>query len=140
MIRTIILHVLIMLLFASVVLALPAGSAFGADIRMEVFYLPHRPAMAVVDKVEDVATEFNHVVFKKYSFADPAAEKLIKKYTLQEHMPVAIFINGENSFTVNGQKVRLRNFPKGDAFVPTFAGEWDYGDVRAILEELSGGK
>jgi hypothetical protein len=140
MIRKIIQHILITFLFAAVVLALPVGSAFGADIQIEVFYLPHRPAMEVVSKVENVAAEFNIIDLKKYSFDDPGAEKLLKQYDLREHMPVAIFINGENSFTVNGQMIRLRNFPKGEAFVPMFAGEWDYADLRAILQEMSGGK
>jgi len=133
-------HILIKFLFAAIVLALSVGSASGADIQMEVFYLTHRPALEVVRKVENVATEFSNVVLKKYSFDDPAAEKLLKQYDLREHMPVAILINGENSFTVKEQKIRLRNFPKGDAFVPMFAGEWDYADLRAILQEMSGGK
>ena len=140
MIRKTIRQILIKFMFAAVFLALPLGTAFGADIQMEIFYLPHRPAMEVVGKIENIAAEFSSVVFKKYSFDDPAAEKFLKKYGLRDHMPVAIFINGKISFTVNGQKIRLQNFPKGDAFVPMFAGEWDYADLRALLQEMSGGK
>lgn len=114
--------------------------ARAADIEMEIFYLPHRPALNVVDKVEKQAAEFANVTLHKYNFQDPANKKLLEKYGLKEHMPVAIFINGKDHFTVNGNVVKLRNFPKGDSFVPTFSGQWDYPDLRAILNSLSGGK
>lgn len=116
-----------------------AAPARAGDIELEIFYLPHRPAIVVVDKVAQVAAEFKEVVLKKYSFEDRAAAKLLQKYQMTDHMPVAIFINGRDSFTVNGRPMRLINFPKGDAFVPMFAGEWDYPDLRAILKELAGG-
>lgn len=109
-----------------------------ANTLIEVFFLPHRPALAVVSEIEKVAAEFNNMAIKKYSFKDPDVGKLLEKYHLTGHMPVAIFINGRNSFTVNGQKLSLRNFPKGNAFVPMFAGEWDYSDLRMILQKASG--
>jgi hypothetical protein len=111
-----------------------------AEIEMEIFYLPHRPAMTVVGKVEQVAGEFAQVIVRKYSFDDPQSRQAIHKYHMTEHMPVAVFINGSDSFTVDGRALRLRNFPKGDAFVPMFAGEWDYADLRAILVGLGGEK
>ena len=133
-------HAVLLFSIAAVFLVLIAQSACGADMQMEIFYLPHPPAMAVVDEVEKVAAEFDNIVISKYSFDDPSVEKLLQKYNLTGHMPVAIFINGRNSFTVNGQKIALRNFPKGNAFVPTFKGEWDYADLRVILQQISGGK
>jgi hypothetical protein len=139
MIRRTILYTVMIFSFVTI-LALQSLAAYAADIQMEIFYLPHGPAQAVVSEVEKVAAEFKNIAINKYSFEDPATEKLLKKYNLTDHMPVAIFINGQNSFTVNGQKISLRNFTKGNAFVPMFAGEWDYADLRVILQEISGGK
>jgi hypothetical protein len=116
----------------------PAKPVLAADIAIEIFYLPHPPAMAVVTKVEQVAGEFIDVSIKKYSFDDPNSRKMVEKYRLTDHMPVAVFINGQDSFTIDGRVLRLRNFPKGDAFVPTLAGEWDYADLRRILAGLAG--
>jgi hypothetical protein len=109
-----------------------------AEIEIEIFYLPHPPAMAVVGKVEQVAGEFADVTIKKYSFDDPKSRKMVEKYHLTDHIPVAVFINGKDSFTIDGRVLRMRNFPKGDSFVPMFAGEWDYADLRAILAGLAG--
>lgn len=122
------------------VLFFQAAPARAAAIELEIFYLPHRPAMVVVDKVERIAAEFKNVVVRKYSFEDRDAARLLKKYQVTDHMPVAVFINGRNSYTVDGRVLRLRNFPKGDSFVPMFAGEWDYADLRAILAGLTGEK
>lgn len=133
-------HAVKLFLLTTVFLVYAAQAACAAAIHLEIFYLPHRPALAVVSEVEKVAAEFNNIVIDKYNFDDPDIDKLLKKYSLTEHMPVAIFINGQNRFTVNGQQVSLRNFPKGNAFVPMFAGEWDYADLRIILQEISGGK
>ena len=140
MIRRKLHHTVLLFSLVTAFMALIAHSACGADIQMEIFFLPHPPAMAVVDEVEKVAAEFDNIVITRYSFDDPSSEKLLKKYDLKGHMPVAIFINGQNSFTVNGQKISLRNFPKGNAFVPMFKGEWDYADLRIILQQISGGK
>ncbi|MBI5556109.1 MAG: hypothetical protein HY885_00565 [Deltaproteobacteria bacterium] len=112
--------------------------AQAAAIEIEIFYLPHPPAMAVVDKVEQVAGEFAKATINKYSFEDPKSRKMMEKYHLTDHMPVAVFINGKDSFTLDGRTVKLRNFPKGDPFVPMFAGEWDYADLRVILAGLAG--
>ncbi len=127
--------------FFVLALFLHAGQVMAGNTTLiEIFFLPHRPALDVVTKVEKIAAEFDNMVIKKYNFNDPAAKTLLKKYNLTGHIPVAIFINGQNTFTVNGEKIILRNFTRGNAFVPTFAGEWDYDDLRVILQKISGAK
>lgn len=130
------------ILFALIVFlpACQAESSRAAAPVVEIFYLPHRPALAVVAKVEAVAAEFSGVEVRKYSFEDAVGRRLAAEYGLTEHMPVALFINGRDRFTVAGRALSLRNFPKGDAFVPMYSGEWDYPDLRAILGELGGGR
>ena len=130
-----ILSLMVLLCLAFAWKTVPARAG---DIEMEIFYLPHRPALNVVDKVEKLAAEFSNVTIRKYNFDDPSSKRLVEKYRLTEHMPVAIFINGKDRFSVNGHELRLRNFPKGDSFVPTLSGEWDYPDLTAILTRFSG--
>ena len=114
-------------------LLVQAASAHAADILLEVFYLPHGPAMAVVSEVEKVASEFPNLTLKKYDFEDTANRPVIVLHKLTAHMPIAIFINGKDTFMIGGKTLTLRNFPKGNAFVPMFAGEWDYPDLRTLL-------
>lgn len=127
--------------FFAMALFFQAGQTLAEDPTLiEILFLPHPPAMAVVSKVEKVAAEFNNIVIKKYNFEDPATKKIMKKYNLTGHMPIAVFINGQNTFTVKGEKISLRNFTRGNSFVPMFAGEWDYDDLRLILKKIDGAK
>ena len=121
-----------------VLLVFQAGPARAAEIALEIFYLPHRPAMEVVKKVEKIAGEFAGVTIRAYDFENPESRAAIDSHHLTEHMPVAMFVNGRDDFTVENRTVLLRNFPKGDSFVPMYAGEWDYDDLRAILTGLAG--
>lgn len=119
-------------------LVFQVGWAKAAEIELEIFYLPHRPAMEVVKKVEQIATEFAGVTVRKYDFEDPGSRTAIESHHLTEHMPIALFVNGRDGFNIEKRTVLLRNFPKGDSFVPMFEGQWDYADLRAILAVLAG--
>lgn len=103
---------------------------------IEIFYLPHPPAMAIVDKVEPIIAQFPDFKVVKYNFEDPASKDKVAEYNLVNHYPVAIFIGGKNSFTVDGTTVSLLNFPQGDAFIPSFEGQWTYEDLKKILNSL----
>jgi len=107
------------------------------NILVEIFSLPHRPSLAVVSKLEQYLAPFTDITLHTYSFDDPKSKELVDKYNLHAHMPVAIFINGKNTFTVNGKTMTLINFPKGDSFVPSFEGSWRYQDVVSILRDMS---
>lgn len=104
---------------------------------VEIFYLPHAPAQAIVDKIDQIIAKYPNYTVKKYDFDDPANKQKIKDYNLVNHTPIAIFIGGKNSFTVNGKTISLSNFPKGDAFIPSFEGDWSYDDLSGILASQS---
>jgi|GEM_PF-2075092 len=103
---------------------------------IEIFYLPHPPALAIVEKIEPIIAEFPNFKVIKYNFDDPASKKKVAEYNLVNHYPVAIFIGGKNSFMVDGNAVSLLNFPQGDAFIPSYEGVWTYEDLRKILTSL----
>jgi len=103
---------------------------------IEIFYLPHPPALAIVQKVEPIIAEFPNFKVVKYNFDDPASKNKITAYHLINHSPIAIFIGGKNSFTINGKTVSLINFPQGDAFIPSYEGSWTYEDLKTILSDL----
>ncbi len=104
---------------------------------VEIFYLPHPPAEAIVRKVEPIIAEFPKFTVKEFSFDDPQAKSLIDKYNLTEHMPIAIFIDGKDVFTLGDKSIELKNFPKDDAFAPSYEGGWSYENLRAILKTLN---
>ena len=118
----------------------PSGIATSYQVTpqtVEIFYLPHPPAVAIVKKVEPIIAEFPKFQVKEFSFDDPGAKSVIEKYNLTEHMPIVIFIGGKDTFTVGDKSIELKNFPKGDAFAPSFEGGWSYEDLRAVLKTLN---
>jgi len=116
------------------------ATAMAASGVVEIFYLPHPPAEAVVKDVEAVLKKHDQFKVAKYSFDDPESKKILAKYDLREHMPVVIFINGQNEFTLGKKKVAFKNFPKGNAFVPMFEGNWSYRDLDGVLSAVGKGK
>ncbi len=121
-------------------LVLGFSSALGTEktlknsILLEVFYLPHAPAIRIVEKVEEQVKAYPHIQLKKYQFGDHTISKKVKQYRINGHIPVAIFINGKDQFTVNNRRVVFRNFPQGDSFVPMFEGKWTYQDLDTVLK------
>lgn len=121
----------------SLLCMLAISSAWAGETQLEILFLPHRPAIKVADEAENIARQFNNVSIRRYSLDDAASHVLVQKYGLTDHLPIAIFINGQNQFMVNGKVMRFVNFPKSDAFIPGFAGEWDYADLKAVLGEFA---
>ena len=116
------------------------ATAMAASGIVEIFYLPHPPAETVVKDVEAVLKKHDQFTVAKYSFEDPQSKKILAKYNLREHMPVVIFIDGQNEFTLGKRKVTFKNFPKGNAFVPMFEGNWSYRDLDGVLSAVGKGR
>jgi hypothetical protein len=121
------------IVLALVFVFIGAAAAGAASGTVEIFYLPHPPAEAVVRDVEAVLKKHSQFTVAKYSFEDPQGKKLLEKYNVHEHMPVVLFINGQNEFSLGKRKVVFKNFPKGNAFVPMFEGNWSYQDLDSVL-------
>lgn len=100
---------------------------------IEIFFLPHPPAQAIVDQVKTVLSKYPQFTVVEYDLTDTNNSAKIAEYNLVDHTPIAIFINGTNSFTIEGRNISLTNFPQGDAFVPTLEGTWNYSDLDKIL-------
>jgi hypothetical protein len=116
------------------------ATAMAASGFVEIFYLPHPPAEAVVKDVEAILKKHDQFKVAKYSFDDPQSKNILAKYNLREHMPVVIFIDGQNEFALGKRKVTFKNFPKGNAFVPMFEGNWSYQDLEGVLSAVGKGK
>lgn len=117
------------------ILALSACQAKNNNVKVDIFYLPHAPAEAVISKVDKVLANYKGLDVRKLNFEDAQNSDLIKQYGIVEHMPVAIFINGKNKFKIGNREVVFRNFPAGDTFTPMgLGGNWNYQDLDTILK------
>ncbi len=110
-----------------------AATAGGARIRVDIFYLPHPPAVAILKKVEAVLKKYPSVSINEYDFTDPGNAERLEAHGLKEHTPIAFFINDKIDFTIDGRRIEFKNFPKGDAFVPQLEGSWTYDDIGKAM-------
>jgi len=107
-----------------------------AENLVEVFYLPHGPIDPIRQKIKSILQKFPEYKLKEYDFYDENNKQKIEDYNLAGHIPVSVFIGGTNTFSMDDHKITFENFPKGDAFAPTFEGEWSYEDLEKILANL----
>jgi hypothetical protein len=129
-------HVII----AAFIINLAVATGFAASKTVEIFYLPHPPAEAVVRDVEAILRKHSEFKVVKYNFEDPKSRDQMKKYNIRDHKPIAIYINGKNDFVMGQRKVIFENFQKGNNFAPMFQGNWTYQDFENVLQTASRGK
>jgi hypothetical protein len=111
------------------------ASSEGGENLVEVFYLPHPPVDPIRKKIKNILEKFPEYKLREYDFYDENNKQKITAYQLLGHIPVAVFINGKDVFLIDGQEITFKNFPKGDAFVPTLEGSWSYDDLEKVLAD-----
>jgi hypothetical protein len=125
---------------AALIIMLAVSTSFAGSNIVEIFYLPHPPAEAVVKDVDAILKKHPEFKVIKYSFEDPKSQSQMKKYNIKDHKPIAIYINGKNDYIVGKNKVVFENFQKGNNFAPMFQGYWTYQDLESVLQTVSRGK
>lgn len=106
------------------------------DVKVTIFYLSHPPAVAVLREVEKILNKYPEIKIEKFDLESSDGKDAIKKYNVRGHLPIMFFINGQSEFELEGKKILFKNFPKKDAFLPHFSGDWDYEDIEKVLKKV----
>ena len=124
-------------LFFAVVLAACGGQVDG-PVLVEIISLDHSPIRAAVQEAIDVAAEFgDKVTVQSYEFNTPEGTAFAEANDLTEHTPIAIFVNGEMEFEVDGRPVTFYSFPQGEGTGMVAEGGWTMADLRTVLDQKS---
>lgn len=124
-----------MFLFSVMMLAACSGTPDG-PVQVEIISLDHAPIRPVVEEVLRVAVEYgDQVAVITYDFDTPEGAAFAEEQGLTEHTPVAIFVNGEMTFEVNGRSVTFYSFPQGAGTGMVADGVWTMADLRAVLDQ-----
>ena len=125
----------VVFLFLVMILA-ACGSGEDGPVQVEIISLDHSPIRPAVQEVEGVTAEFgDKVTVQSYNFDTPEGAAFAEERGLTEHTPIAVFVNGEMEFEVNGRSVKFYSFPQGEGTGMVAEGVWTMDDLRVVLEQ-----
>lgn len=133
-----------LLLILSVLLAACSlgGSESKGPVRIEIISLDHAPIRPTTDEAAALAAEYGEdVTLLTLHFDTPEGDTFATDNGLNDHTPIAIFIDGETGFEIDGRAVNFLSFPQGDGPGIVADGDWTFADLRTVLDrEVQGSR
>ncbi len=112
----------------------PTGSA-----TVEVVYLNHPPVLPILQEIDAVLKPYgDKVKLTRYDFDTSAGAAFAQQKGLVGHDPIAIFVNGSQSFKLDGRTVTFNSFPQGGGTGMVPDGAWSVADLDAVLKKITG--
>ena len=129
-----------MLFVGSLIVLLTAcgGGQTDGPVTLEIISLDHSPIRPAVQEVLGVAAEYgDKVTTQSYHFDTPEGAAFAEERDLTEHTPIAIYVNGEIEFEVDGRSVKFYSFPQGGGTGMVAEGVWTMDDLRTVLDQAT---
>ena len=125
-----------MLFLLAITLLAACSGAPDGPIQVDIISLDHAPVRPVVEEVLGVTAEYgDKVTVIAYDFDTPEGAAFAEEQGLTEHTPVAIFVDGEMAFEINGRSVEFYSFPQGAGTGMVADGAWTMADLRVVLDQ-----
>jgi len=124
---------LILLLFS-----IPLTAAVAKEIKVEVLYMNHGPLQPSLEKIKNIFSQYRgKITVSWYDFETKEGEQFMAKKGINQHIPLVIWLDGNNAIPVNGKEIKFVGFPTGSgpAF---FQGKWTMEDLRGALDQITG--
>jgi hypothetical protein len=107
-----------------------------AKVQVEVIALNHAPIRSAVDEVEALTAEYGEKVgYILYDFDTEAGKAFTEKHGIDSHTPIAIYINGEDEFEIDGVMTKFYSFPQDGGTGIVASGMWTMDDLRTVLDQ-----
>ncbi len=125
--------------FIALALAACAGSPSTKPgvVSVDILFLNHPPVREVLTQVDSVLSVYgDKVSVTRYDFDTPEGAAFASQKGLSGHVPLAIFVNGSQTFEVNGRKVTFESFPQGAGTGMVPDGAWAVADLESVLQSI----
>lgn len=107
-------------------------------VTVELGFLNHAPMRSVLADVDELLAGYgDKVSVTRYDFESPEGEAFAEAKVLTGHTPIAIFVDGEMEFTVDGRAVKFYSFPQGGGTGVVPEGAWTVDDLKQVLDEAT---
>jgi hypothetical protein len=108
--------------------------------RVEVLYMNHGPLMDTLDKMKGVFSSYgNKISVSWYDFESKEGEDFKAKKGINRHVPLVIWIDGNEVVKVGQKQIKFVGFPTGAGPV-FFQGKWTIDDLKTALDQAIAGK
>ncbi len=131
--------VLFFLLTVSLV-CIPFSAMAGSPVKVEVLYMNHGPLQDSIEGIRKVFSQYKgKVAVSWYDFESKEGEEFMARKKITQHIPLAIWMEDQVKFKVDGKDLVFAGFPTGSgpAF---FQGKWTMADLQKVLDQLTGKK
>jgi hypothetical protein len=118
-----------------------AASAYAAKpTRVEVLYMNHGPLMDTLDKMKNVFSAYgDRISVSWYDFESKEGEDFMAKKGINQHVPLIIWIDGNEVVKLGQKEIKLVGFPTG-AGPAFFQGKWTIDDLKTALDQATAKK
>ena len=120
--------------------AYTANAYAATPTKVEVLYMNHGPLMDTLDKMKSVFSSYgNKISVSWYDFESKEGEDFKAKKGINRHVPLVIWIDGNEVVNVGQKQIKFVGFPTG-AGPAFFQGKWTIDDLKASLDQATAGK
>ncbi len=110
----------------------------GKPVKVEVLYMNHGPLQASLQEIRNIFSHYKgKITVSWYDFDSREGEDFMAKKRLTQHIPLAIWIDDQVKFQVDGKEVIFAGFPTGSG-PQFFQGKWTMADLQKVLDQLTG--
>ena len=107
-----------------------------AAVQVEVIALNHAPIRPAVEEVEALVAEYGEKAgYTRYDFDTDAGKAFAEQHGIDEHTPIAIYVNGVDEFEINGVMTKFYSFPQDGGTGIVASGTWTMDDLRTVLDQ-----
>jgi len=131
---------MIFLCFLILILCIPWPGIAGKPVKVEVLYMNHGPLQASLQEIRNMFSQYKgKIAVSWYDFESKEGEEFMAKKKITQHIPLAIWMDDQVKFKVDGKDIVFAGFPTGSgpAF---FQGKWTMADLQKVLAQITGKK
>ena len=127
------------LFFIGIVLLIAPTVSFSKDmVQIDVLYLNHGPLQPTLRELRALFPAYgDKLAVFWYDAETDEGERFKSKMGIKQHIPLAIFVDGQTELMNNGRAIKFEGFPTGSG--PSFfQGKWTLEDLTIILDRATG--
>jgi len=119
---------------------LPTAALSAKPVKIEILFMNHGPLQPTLQEIRTLFAQYGKKITASWHDIDSEdGEQFMAKKGIRGHIPLVVWMDDRVKFQVDDKDITFAGFPTGSgpAF---FQGKWTIGDLRKVLDQLTGKK